>query len=211
MSALKTAFIIATVRISQCIIYADVDSTCWSFMWVFLIADESVLECNSISPLLCYRRLLEQTRGLLHVASDVEHPSADLLYQFNSFMMPGSGRFDSHWKMCVLWSHCILMILLAAAWLAATAAFLAELATCESDMCLVLWRPTPSSGLPPDQGKIVVPSGRLLSWRISPTSSFTVLICARLSARQIMSLRWLWHCFLGALLQHVRPWRPSTN
>ena len=70
-----------------------------------------------------------------------------------------------------------------------------------------------ASGLPLDQGRMVVPSRCLPSWRIKPTGSFTALIWARFMARQMISFIWQWHCCLGALLRRARPWRPraSTN
>jgi len=54
---------------------------------------------------------------------------------------------------------------------------------------------------------MVVPPGRFPSCRIRPTGSLTARICARFMARQMMSLRWLWRCCLGALLLQAKPCR----
>jgi len=97
------------------------------------------------------------------------------------------------------------VFLLAAAWVAADPASLAEFVTCESAYVSGTGT-SQASGLPLDHRKMVVPPGLL------PSSNPLVLwLRVFVMARQIISLRWLWRCCLGALLLQSRPWRPGAH
>jgi len=110
----------------------------------------------------------------------------------------------------VLDSWLYFVFLLVTAWLAAVPASLALFITCASAYVSDTVT-SQANGLPLDQGRMVVPSGRFPSCRITPTGSLTAGICARFMDRQRMSLRWLWRCCLGALLLQAKPCRPRAS